>query len=273
LSDFFEFSVITSTFLSCLLGGDLNIGNYRIFSSEGAIQVEPAEGESFIVSGPSSLNGEISVNGNLTNDIGITIKTPVLTVGQSTDEGVSSNLILNSRSYSNTLGLNGILINQTQSTSSDCHGLIFSRARGTHTVPQSVTQFDRLGKIQFYGFDGTDIVVSSSIISLVDVTPSDGRVRSAILFNTDNGTTNVTRGGFVSDGTFRANTISSFNAGSDLNIAANGGLVKIAAGATVVNIPDTNGYCLPDQYGAKIKYLMDHVSNIDKAIISVHCHK
>ena len=46
----------------------------------------------------------------------------------------------------------------------------------------------------------------------------------------------------------------------------------IAAGATVVNIPDTNGYCLPDEYGAKIKYLVDHVSNIDKAIISVHCH-
>jgi len=46
----------------------------------------------------------------------------------------------------------------------------------------------------------------------------------------------------------------------------------IAAGATVVNIPDTNGYCLPEQYGAKIKYLVDHVSNIDKAIISVHCH-
>nr|WP_294894650.1 2-isopropylmalate synthase [uncultured Pedobacter sp.] len=46
----------------------------------------------------------------------------------------------------------------------------------------------------------------------------------------------------------------------------------IAAGATVVNIPDTNGYCLPDQYGAKIKYLMDHVKNIDQAIISVHCH-
>ena len=46
----------------------------------------------------------------------------------------------------------------------------------------------------------------------------------------------------------------------------------IAAGATVVNIPDTNGYCLPDQYGAKIKYLKDNVSNIDKAIISVHCH-
>ncbi|WP_160717963.1 2-isopropylmalate synthase [Chitinophaga solisilvae] len=46
----------------------------------------------------------------------------------------------------------------------------------------------------------------------------------------------------------------------------------IAAGATTVNIPDTNGYCLPDQYGAKIKYLVDHVTNIDKAIISVHCH-
>ena len=46
----------------------------------------------------------------------------------------------------------------------------------------------------------------------------------------------------------------------------------IAAGATVVNIPDTTGYCLPTQYGAKIKYLMDHVSNIDRAIISCHCH-
>lgn len=46
----------------------------------------------------------------------------------------------------------------------------------------------------------------------------------------------------------------------------------IAAGATVVNIPDTTGYCLPSEYGAKIKYLMDNVSNIDKAIISTHCH-
>lgn len=46
----------------------------------------------------------------------------------------------------------------------------------------------------------------------------------------------------------------------------------IAAGATVVNIPDTNGYCLPDQYGSKIQYLKDHVKNIDQAIISVHCH-
>src|SRR6201996_7378194 len=46
----------------------------------------------------------------------------------------------------------------------------------------------------------------------------------------------------------------------------------IAAGATVVNIPDTNGYCLPDQYGQKIKFLKENVKNIDKAIISVHCH-
>lgn len=46
----------------------------------------------------------------------------------------------------------------------------------------------------------------------------------------------------------------------------------IAAGATVVNIPDTNGYCLPFQYAEKIAYLKEHVKNIDQAIISVHCH-
>jgi len=46
----------------------------------------------------------------------------------------------------------------------------------------------------------------------------------------------------------------------------------IKAGATVVNIPDTTGYNLPSVYGEKIKYLKEHVSNIDKAIISVHCH-
>ncbi|MBE6340873.1 MAG: 2-isopropylmalate synthase [Bacteroidales bacterium] len=46
----------------------------------------------------------------------------------------------------------------------------------------------------------------------------------------------------------------------------------IKAGATVVNIPDTTGYCLPSEYGAKIKYLIDHVDGIDKAIISTHCH-
>ena len=46
----------------------------------------------------------------------------------------------------------------------------------------------------------------------------------------------------------------------------------IAAGATVVNIPDTTGYCLPTDYGNKIKFLFEHVSNIHKAIISCHCH-
>jgi len=46
----------------------------------------------------------------------------------------------------------------------------------------------------------------------------------------------------------------------------------IAAGATVVNIPDTTGYCLPDQYGEKIAWLKNKVPNIDKAIISCHCH-
>ena len=46
----------------------------------------------------------------------------------------------------------------------------------------------------------------------------------------------------------------------------------IYAGATVVNIPDTTGYCLPTEYGEKIKYLMEHVDNIDRAIISAHCH-
>ncbi len=46
----------------------------------------------------------------------------------------------------------------------------------------------------------------------------------------------------------------------------------IKAGATVVNIPDTTGYCLPYQYGEKIAYLVNNVANIDKAIISCHCH-
>jgi 2-isopropylmalate synthase len=46
----------------------------------------------------------------------------------------------------------------------------------------------------------------------------------------------------------------------------------INAGATVVNIPDTTGYCLPSQYGAKMAYLRNNVPNIDKAILSCHCH-
>jgi len=46
----------------------------------------------------------------------------------------------------------------------------------------------------------------------------------------------------------------------------------IKAGATVVNIPDTTGYCLPHEYGAKMAYLINNVPNIDKAILSCHCH-
>ena len=46
----------------------------------------------------------------------------------------------------------------------------------------------------------------------------------------------------------------------------------INAGATVVNIPDTTGYCLPTEYGAKIKYLIDHV-DMKNAILSTHCHQ
>ena len=46
----------------------------------------------------------------------------------------------------------------------------------------------------------------------------------------------------------------------------------IKAGATTINIPDTTGYCLPHQYGEKIAFLKNNVSNIDKAIISCHCH-
>ncbi len=46
----------------------------------------------------------------------------------------------------------------------------------------------------------------------------------------------------------------------------------IKAGATVVNIPDTTGYTIPGEYGSKIKYLVDNVKNIHKAIISTHCH-
>ena len=46
----------------------------------------------------------------------------------------------------------------------------------------------------------------------------------------------------------------------------------IKAGATVVNIPDTTGYCLPTEYAAKIKYLKENVANIDQAVISTHCH-
>lgn len=46
----------------------------------------------------------------------------------------------------------------------------------------------------------------------------------------------------------------------------------IKAGATVLNIPDTTGYCLPEEYGEKISYLKENVTGIDKAILSCHCH-
>lgn len=48
--------------------------------------------------------------------------------------------------------------------------------------------------------------------------------------------------------------------------------VAIKAGATVLNIPDTTGYCLPHEYGAKIKYLKEHVKGIENVILSCHCH-
>ena len=46
----------------------------------------------------------------------------------------------------------------------------------------------------------------------------------------------------------------------------------VAAGATVVNIPDTTGYCLPEEYGQKIKFLVDNVKGIENVTISTHCH-
>lgn len=46
----------------------------------------------------------------------------------------------------------------------------------------------------------------------------------------------------------------------------------IKAGATVLNIPDTTGYCLPEEYGAKMKYLKENVKGIERAILSCHCH-
>lgn len=59
---------------------------------------------------------------------------------------------------------------------------------------------------------------------------------------------------------------------ADLEFLARVVEAVINAGATVVNIPDTTGYCLPHQYGEKIAYLINHVPNVDKAILSCHCH-
>ncbi|HYH57435.1 MAG TPA: 2-isopropylmalate synthase, partial [Anseongella sp.] len=46
----------------------------------------------------------------------------------------------------------------------------------------------------------------------------------------------------------------------------------IKAGATVLNIPDTTGFCLPEEYGAKIRYLKENVKGVDKVVLSTHCH-
>jgi len=59
---------------------------------------------------------------------------------------------------------------------------------------------------------------------------------------------------------------------SDLAYVAQMFGAVIDAGATTVNFPDTVGYTIPHEFGAKIKYLVDHIPNIHKAIISVHCH-
>lgn len=59
---------------------------------------------------------------------------------------------------------------------------------------------------------------------------------------------------------------------SDLDYVVQMFTAVIDAGATTVNFPDTVGYTIPHEFGAKIKYLVDHVPNIDKAVISVHCH-
>ncbi len=59
---------------------------------------------------------------------------------------------------------------------------------------------------------------------------------------------------------------------ADLKFLAQMVEAVIAAGATVVNIPDTTGYNLPSEFGMKIKYLMENVKNVDKAVIAVHCH-
>lgn len=59
---------------------------------------------------------------------------------------------------------------------------------------------------------------------------------------------------------------------ADLRFLAQLAEAVIAAGATVVNVPDTTGFCLPYQYQEKMAYLKNHVSNIDKAVLSCHCH-
>ena len=59
---------------------------------------------------------------------------------------------------------------------------------------------------------------------------------------------------------------------SDLDYVVQVFTAVIEAGATTLNFPDTVGYAIPEEFGAKIKYLVEHIPNIHKAILSVHCH-
>jgi 2-isopropylmalate synthase len=59
---------------------------------------------------------------------------------------------------------------------------------------------------------------------------------------------------------------------SDLDFVCRVFEAVIQAGATTLNFPDTTGYALPDEFGAKIRYLIEHIPSIDKAVLSVHCH-
>jgi 2-isopropylmalate synthase len=59
---------------------------------------------------------------------------------------------------------------------------------------------------------------------------------------------------------------------SDLDYVVQVFTAVIDAGATTLNFPDTVGYAIPEEFGAKVKYLMEHIPNIHKAILSVHCH-
>lgn len=59
---------------------------------------------------------------------------------------------------------------------------------------------------------------------------------------------------------------------TDIGFLADAVETAINAGATTINIPDTTGYCIPFEFGEKIAELKRRVKNIDKAIISVHCH-
>ncbi len=59
---------------------------------------------------------------------------------------------------------------------------------------------------------------------------------------------------------------------SDLDFVCQVFEAVIQAGAAVLNFPDTTGYALPDEFGEKIRYLMEHVPSIDKVVLSVHCH-